>query len=285
MRHRRAFTLIELLVVIAIIAILAAILFPVFAQAKEAAKKTTCLSNQKQIGTAAMIYMGDSDDVMPITRPIDPATGLNYARNIIWPASRYLLATDTSPVTRSMWANAMEPYMKSWDLWTCQSGTDVTLVTPHVGPPSGGRDVTFSYAINGYVNSFSHTSVAVPADTVLFTETGKVRGLKYMASWPLSYQLTTDPTPYRWDVNANTLSVFTYMMDKTWFGHSGSGNNAVYADGHAKFTRHGSLQGSWKLKGDAAGVPYPTAWSSSGRNQKSAAIGGWWFLPLGLDEH
>ncbi len=59
---KKAFTLIELLVVIAIIAILAAILFPVFAQAKEAAKKTQCLSNQKNVGTALQLYLGDSDD-------------------------------------------------------------------------------------------------------------------------------------------------------------------------------------------------------------------------------
>jgi len=62
---RKAFTLIELLVVIAIIAILAAILFPVFAQAKVAAKKTQDLSNAKQIGTATMLYMGDYDDNTP----------------------------------------------------------------------------------------------------------------------------------------------------------------------------------------------------------------------------
>jgi len=65
-RHsRQAFTLIELLVVIAIIAILAAILFPVFAQAKSAAKKTSCLSNLKQLGTGVFIYAGDADDYMP----------------------------------------------------------------------------------------------------------------------------------------------------------------------------------------------------------------------------
>jgi prepilin-type N-terminal cleavage/methylation domain-containing protein len=62
---KKAFTLIELLVVIAIIAILAAILFPVFSQAKEAAKKTASLSNVKQLGTALQLYLGDSDDVVP----------------------------------------------------------------------------------------------------------------------------------------------------------------------------------------------------------------------------
>src|SRR4051812_18732320 len=63
--QRKAFTLIELLVVIAIIAILAAILFPVFAQAKFAAKKTVDLSNAKQIGLTTKLYLADSDDTMP----------------------------------------------------------------------------------------------------------------------------------------------------------------------------------------------------------------------------
>src|SRR5688572_4048061 len=79
----RAFTLIELLVVIAIIAILAAILFPVFAQAKVAAKKTQALSNLKQLGTATYLYMNDWDgvvnrkwwdihvDLLPYTKSID----------------------------------------------------------------------------------------------------------------------------------------------------------------------------------------------------------------------
>ena len=72
---RQAFTLIELLVVIAIIAILAAILFPVFAQAKEAAKRTACLSNTKQIATSVLMYMNDVDDMTPsVYQTIDRTT-------------------------------------------------------------------------------------------------------------------------------------------------------------------------------------------------------------------
>src|SRR5258707_10293439 len=64
---RRAFTLIELLLVIAIIAILAAILFPVFAQARDKARQASCLSNMKQIGMGAMMYSQDYDEIMPET--------------------------------------------------------------------------------------------------------------------------------------------------------------------------------------------------------------------------
>ncbi len=94
----KAFTLIELLVVIAIIAILAAILFPVFAQAKAAAKATVSLSNMKQIGTAQQLYEGDSDDVLPPRR----------------------LCLFTSPKTVYSWKQAMYPYMKNTDMFKDQ---------------------------------------------------------------------------------------------------------------------------------------------------------------------
>lgn len=89
---KRAFTLIELLVVIAIIAILAAILFPVFAQAKEAAKKTADLSNMKQHALSVQIYTTDSDDIAPV-----------------W---MYNGTFDVAQGDRS-WGNAIFPYMKS----------------------------------------------------------------------------------------------------------------------------------------------------------------------------
>jgi prepilin-type N-terminal cleavage/methylation domain-containing protein len=78
---KRAFTLIELLVVIAIIAILAAILFPVFAQAKAAAKKAVAISNQKQISTSVLLYMGDADDMYPRNDDCQDKSALNTALN------------------------------------------------------------------------------------------------------------------------------------------------------------------------------------------------------------
>jgi prepilin-type N-terminal cleavage/methylation domain-containing protein len=79
--NRKAFTLIELLVVIAIIAILAAILFPVFARAKVAAKKTTTLSNQKQLALGIVMYTADYDDIYPRNDDCYPASSLNPALN------------------------------------------------------------------------------------------------------------------------------------------------------------------------------------------------------------
>lgn len=91
---RRAFTLIELLVVIAIIAILAAILFPVFAQAKLAAKATSCLSNLRQLNTSFVLYQSDNDDQFPLGAYANP-TGV------------------------TIWHDEINPYVKNKQIWLC----------------------------------------------------------------------------------------------------------------------------------------------------------------------
>jgi prepilin-type N-terminal cleavage/methylation domain-containing protein/prepilin-type processing-associated H-X9-DG protein len=124
--NRKAFTLIELLVVIAIIAILAAILFPVFAQAREQARKTVCISNQKQIGLADAMYVQDYDETFPFA----------------WGIS-------------GTWYFVLDPYIKSsgvsqWDLtgnntvWHCPSDTD------NSAQDGGGVD-TISFAANALI--------------------------------------------------------------------------------------------------------------------------------------
>jgi prepilin-type N-terminal cleavage/methylation domain-containing protein/prepilin-type processing-associated H-X9-DG protein len=99
--HRPAFTLIELLVVIAIIAILAAILFPVFARAREKARQTTCVSNLKQIGTAVLMYAQDYEETLPVW--------CDYAGNYVKGAK------DTFIYTR------VRPYLKNIDVYNCPS--------------------------------------------------------------------------------------------------------------------------------------------------------------------
>ncbi|MCC2669270.1 MAG: hypothetical protein K0Q72_1741 [Armatimonadetes bacterium] len=101
--HRRAFTLIELLVVIAIIAILAAILFPVFARAREAARATSCKSNLKQIGLAVKMYQQDYDEILPFY-----VNGSNFAFN---PAN----------IHDSYWGWFYTPYIKNAGIWNCPS--------------------------------------------------------------------------------------------------------------------------------------------------------------------
>jgi prepilin-type N-terminal cleavage/methylation domain-containing protein/prepilin-type processing-associated H-X9-DG protein len=119
------FTLIELLVVIAIIAILAAILFPVFARAKEAAKQSGCLSNLRQIGIAMTMYKSDADELLPDRR--DLKVSLGYRPWTSWPPSD----------PRGGWAAvALDPYAKSDQIWSCSSviGTLGDVIQIRQGP-------------------------------------------------------------------------------------------------------------------------------------------------------
>ena len=97
-RARQGFTLIELLVVIAIIAILAAILFPVFGRAREKSRSISCLSNMKQIGNAYTMYTQDYDE-----------------RFFLW---RYFIRPGNIKQT---WVELLQPYMKNRSLWVCPS--------------------------------------------------------------------------------------------------------------------------------------------------------------------
>jgi prepilin-type N-terminal cleavage/methylation domain-containing protein/prepilin-type processing-associated H-X9-DG protein len=113
---RSAFTLIELLVVVAIIAILAAVLFPVFARAREAAKKSGCTSNMRQIGYALTMYLSESDDRMPDRR--DLKVSLGYKPWETWPPSD----------PRSGWAAlVLAPFAREEGIWSCASLTGAPI--------------------------------------------------------------------------------------------------------------------------------------------------------------
>lgn len=149
-RLRRAFTLIELLVVIAIIAILAAILFPVFAQAREAARKTQCLSNEKNIGTAIMMYAQDYDEaVMP------------------WKTG----PGDT--IANRLWTSRIQPYLKSGGttppsgVMMCPSWSQTALAAGADDPTCDGANfIESTFPVD---NIYAHYGISAPMPTAAGT--------------------------------------------------------------------------------------------------------------------
>ncbi|MFY9235099.1 MAG: prepilin-type N-terminal cleavage/methylation domain-containing protein [Fimbriimonadaceae bacterium] len=137
MNHRRAFTLIELLVVIAIIAILAAILFPVFAQAKESARQASCLSNLRQVGMATMMYSGDHDDHFPAWAAVSPP--INGGNSSFMPPEMQV-----------------KGYVKTDQIWHCPSD-HAKRDNPNGIPWWDGaykyKNVLRSYAYAGQINT------------------------------------------------------------------------------------------------------------------------------------
>ena len=118
MQRKHGFTLIELLVVIAIIAILAAILFPVFARAREAARKATCLSNLKQITLAAIMYAQDYDEVLPY---VSMSAGNDQSAHPVDPANLYDNDAIDAIGSVGLWhlADMVRSYVKSLDIFQC----------------------------------------------------------------------------------------------------------------------------------------------------------------------
>lgn len=175
MRKRAGFTLIELLVVIAIIAILAAILFPVFARAKEAAKQTQCISNLKNIGLAMTLYGADSDDFLPNTNVV----GLWTGRRFRWPIMPYLaiaLKNRTTSQYDSDQSSALL-YCPSDASRSSFNDTSYSYVSSLYRPPSFIDSVTALAQLAGDVQcpvgtceSVSFTQVAQPASKVMIFE-------------------------------------------------------------------------------------------------------------------
>ena len=168
---RRAFTLIELLVVIAIIAILAAILFPVFAQAKLAAKKTASLSNVKQVQLAMLMYTNDYDDVYSLGCPNNwwYPTGGGWAFALYpYEKSLQLMRDSTDP------NNAMSPWDYSWEFPPNNPGVDISYVSNGFLYQDQHTYATHMYGISGMSQPWmastttTTTQVTNPSQTVAF---------------------------------------------------------------------------------------------------------------------
>ncbi len=247
----RGFTLIELLVVIAIIAILAAILFPVFAKAREKARQASCGSNTKQQATAFMQYISDYDEMFP-----DTLMGRDRCGGTV------------DPLLVVPWYWAVNPYCKNLQVFDCPSFKLWKTVAAPISGAGGTSIQTGGYgAVRevlgyagglGYYNSGNDTWA--PWANPNLSGYGKPQAAMTM---PAENILVCDSPNYvcereYWDRTDNTTqpdaATATDYGNSYYFVHSrhNDGANAVFADGHAKWLKRG-------IKGHPASHPNPGA--------------------------
>jgi len=205
---KKGFTLIELLVVIAIIAILAAILFPVFARARENARRASCQSNLKQIALGIKQYVQDYDETYaPYYTDRDGSGGFNISPLI-------------GPNSDQGWSEIIQPYLKSTQILQCPSDPTPQCATTTNG--YGFSDYFLNSAVGGSLigvkaqptaGGSADAALAVPSLTILGGDGGPFASENQMGSWPYDAK---DPGQYR--------------------RHLG-GNNFSFCDGHIKWFR------------------------------------------------
>lgn len=195
--RRRGFTLIELLVVIAIIAILAAILFPVFAKAREKARQSSCLSNVKQLTLACLQYAQDYDETMPSARP------------------QYLACAADSV---AFWFHVVTPYIKNTQIYLCPSQNNGgNPACARFFPWARTMNVVNNYGINcrfGTSGGVKMSTMTAPANVYYMCEPNN-----------------GGPGWWRGFLGANSTCAANAYYRET---HNG-GNNFGYADGHVKW--------------------------------------------------
>lgn len=252
---RRAFTLIELLVVIAIISILAAIMFPVFAQAKESAKQTVCASNIRQIGLAMMLYSMDQDDMFVPMATIEPAAGfapvmhwIGYDNNNA-PLDGGFYGKVYEPAVNPVRPGMLDPYIKNQEVKRC---------------PSMPRQWQTSYAINFFQRS---------APSAYYATNPAAQGNEYGPSSAYTEMIggvfqTTAANNSEIEEPATTLAAWehkatvpacNFLQPHDWYSsapndpdlishfhflHRG-GSNALWCDTHVRRLQYRQLQRRW----------------------------------------
>jgi prepilin-type N-terminal cleavage/methylation domain-containing protein len=266
---RRGFTLIELLVVIAIIAILAAILFPVFAQAKLAAKKTASLSQTKQMASATHIYLSDHDDRYPLGFGQDPYFGF-YGYNWVHDVPADLnspMYADYVDMFGSSWANSTHPYTKSYAMLAAPSVKDRDLFSE--GYSSNPRAAKIGLTYNGLLHGYSGSAIVSPSSVMLYTmANGNENYYAYAVANPYlicedssqgcSYTPTNSSCSFA--ANGSTSALYSPVDASMWV--FGNGMNVAMADSSAKFRKLGmNIEGKTDFKTDfysqydKAGIP------------------------------
>jgi prepilin-type N-terminal cleavage/methylation domain-containing protein/prepilin-type processing-associated H-X9-DG protein len=221
---KRGFTLIELLVVIAIIAILAAILFPVFAQARAKARQAVCLSNMKQIGLAYTMYAQDYDETMcPLYISMGGPSATVTEGGLIWYADSYI----------TTWHKLLLPYTKNQWIFKCPDAPPGDFGGPSVVNVNyGGNRAVFS-VLNAAPGSTQivHTiaSVPRPADTIAVLDCGR-----WHYQW--SYVVLGSRNS-KWYIPNDPRGCGTDTGQCPQDHRHNGGVNIAFADGHAKWLK------------------------------------------------
>jgi prepilin-type N-terminal cleavage/methylation domain-containing protein/prepilin-type processing-associated H-X9-DG protein len=256
--RKRGFTLIELLVVIAIIAILAAILMPVFAKAREKARQGTCQSNFKQIGMAILMYTQDYDETLPHVAPDYNALAANQ-RPVI-PGSpgcitcRWLL-----------WQHIILPYTKNIQLLTCPSASYKYPTPDTCGNPCGGAwyHPFGGFSGNGMIWQscgvpFREPMFEAPASTIAIVDSGPPGSVNNCGNYYLAWW------GYNFGNNATTVS---YRHNDTV--------NVGFFDGHVKAMKRDAITdpGPSALVDNGAAGPCPSVSGGTRRYPYSCTTG------------
>jgi len=263
MRRRHGFTLIELLVVIAIIAILAAILFPVFAQARESARKISCLSNGKQIGLASFMYLQDYDETL--NGPALRACGAGATQySSFWWGGNW-----------RVWPELLIPYTKNVQMYTCPDRADQPYFGWSINVNSSNDDYPNSPTppgnwFNGKCGqpasnfpgqrSIGNAELVAPASTIWYYDSnpsifqdGLTKWVDLQADaagWPAgtkSLEVDGSETIAQLFLTAGGLADNDPVI-KNPMRHQG-GMNLIWCDGHAKWMKPSAIKGfMWNIE-------------------------------------
>ena len=210
--RKSAFTLVELLVVIAIIAILAAILFPVFARARENARRTSCLSNLKQIGLGFLQYTQDYDEAYPLS---------------------------SYPATNVSWTTSTQPYIKSLQIYRCPSDAATRWDNP-VAPPAANYYTT-SYIMNAWfagTQPYAKLSAVQAPSKVAVVVDANTDSTQRDHFHPFNWIVETPANPlYSGFMHGITFSDADNATTEIALKRHLETFNALFADGHAKNQR------------------------------------------------
>jgi prepilin-type N-terminal cleavage/methylation domain-containing protein/prepilin-type processing-associated H-X9-DG protein len=277
--RENAFTLIELLVVIAIIAILAAILFPVFAAAREKARQVVCASNLKQMGLAFGQYVQDFDECYPFGQEGQTEGSATYPGGC--QNSRGAVGGCPGPGPWTGWNNEIYPYIKTTLTYICPdaiNGHGVNAVGPLAETGyscSGCSTVTgVSYSWNVYLSAvagnfdpvstcgagINSSKIVAPSNLILVTEAvggqwqdgrdgGGGYGMCYLTTAPLDILGTAEPLTFDPSIMPNQILINLHSADPGWF-IPGNGDSSAGYD-----TRHRSVRMTLFCDGHVKALP------------------------------